>query len=263
LLICLGRTPLVARAAALERLQHRTGNAVLARGISSAAGVLQRDEIGTDGADLDLDASEVIPLDQDVAGPPGPQVRQPAPAVPARPPVTTLTRNCADCNAAVALLAGGGYFGEANVQGTWGGVGDIQVTKAKQGYAATVGIRWSINVGVSTMEVTEFAWPNMTAADTAAVASYRSLLLAHEEGHFTAVEAAIATLPTTVTGRGASKALAVAALKAQLPKDVAAGQAAVDAATAAYEGKTHNGRTQAAVGGTNVVLNCPGSAPVP
>jgi hypothetical protein len=260
---CLARAPLVARAAALARLQRATGNASLARRISPAEGVLQRAELDGDGAGLDLDESELIPLDQDVAGPAGVQARQPAAAAPARPAVTTLTRNCADCNAAVALLAAAGYFGEANVQATWGGVGDIQVTKAKQGYVATVGIRWSIDAATSTMEVTEFAWPNMTGADTAAVASYRSLLQAHEEGHFAAVEAAIATLPKTVTGRGASKQLAVAALKAQLPRDVAAGQAAIDAATATYEGKTHNGRTQSAVGGTNVMLHCPGTAPAP
>lgn len=89
--------------------------------------------------------------------------------------------------------------------------------------------------------MTDFAWPNMTDADKTAVAAFRSALLAHEEGHFTAVKAAIAKLPKTVT---ATEAAAVAAVQDKVPTQVAAGQKAIDAATASYDARTKNGRTQ-------------------
>jgi hypothetical protein len=149
------------------------------------------------------------------------------------------------------------------VKAMWEGAGEIKATKAKPGWSASVGIKWAIDAAASTMEVTDFVWPNMTDADKAAVAAFKSALMAHEEGHFTAVEATIAKLPKTVTGTGATEEEAVDALKARLPTQVADGQAAIDKATADYEGKTKNGKTQSAVGGTNVKLTCPGPPAVP
>lgn len=143
-------------------------------------------------------------------------------------------------------------------------MGEIAVSKAKGGgYSAEIGIEWSINVASSTMEITDFSWPNMTPGDTAAVAAYRSALEAHEEGHFNAVEAAIAKLPKKIRANGASKQAAVDALKAKVPQEEKNGKEAIDAATKAYDATTKHGKTQSAVGGTNVELKCPPPKPAP
>jgi len=258
----LAGAPLLARAAMVARLQRAAGNAAVARRLSVSATSLAREE--GDGAPQALDVQpgdgDAIKLQQ--AGQVGKAQAPPAP-VAKRPPLTTTTKNCDDCKAAAAILNSGVYVGEASVQATWAGVGDIKATKTKQGWSASVGIAWSIDAATSTIEVTDFVWPNMTDADKAAVAAFRSALLAHEEGHFTAVEAAIAKLPKTVTATGATEAAAVAAVQDKVPTQVAAGQKAIDAATASYDARTKNGRTQSIVGGTNVTLTCPPSPAAP
>jgi ubiquitin len=263
IVVRLAGAPVLARAAMIARLQRSTGNAALARRLAAPMSVLARDEPDDPPRSLDVDpgASDTVAL----GGGGGRPAQAPAPVAPKRPAATTVTKSCDDCNAAAAILNSGGYVGEASVKATWTGVGEIKVTPADTTFVATVGIRWSIDAATSTMEVTDFAWPNMTGADNTAVSAFKAALMAHEEGHFTAVEAAIAVLPKTVTGTGGTKQEAVDALKAKLATQVADGEAAIDKATADYEAKTKNGKTQSAVGGTNVKLTCPPppAAPAP
>jgi hypothetical protein len=253
----LARAPVVARAAALARLQRGTGNATLARRL------LQREEAGVaDGMtteDAGVDEGDLIELQQAV-GRPAPAA--PPAAVPVRPPAKSLPNNCADCNAAAAILNSGAYVGEANVQ-VAPAAGKPRVTKGKAGYTAEIDISWPIDVATSSMEITDFAWPNMTDADTAAVAAFRSALLAHEEGHFAAVEAVLATLPKRISATGASGKAAMKALQAKVTTQIADGQKAIDQAKTDYDAKTKNGRNQSAVGGTNVMLTCPAAGPAP
>jgi hypothetical protein len=251
----LARAPVVARAAALAWLQRGTGNATLARRL-----VLQRQETtGMDSAttaDVGVEAADLIELQQAVGKPA--QAAPPA-AAPARPPAKSLPNNCADCNAAAAILNSGAYVGEANVQ-VAPAAGQPRVTKGKTGYTAEIDISWPIDAATSSMEITDFVWPNMTDADKAAVAAFRAALLAHEEGHFAAVEAVLATLPKTISATGATGKAAVKALQAKVTTQIGDGQKAIDKAKTDYDAKTKNGKTQSAVGGTNVTLTCPAPA---
>jgi hypothetical protein len=259
----LARAPVVARAAALAQLQRGTGNAVLARSLALARSVVQRQETDVvDGAatdDVGVDEADLIELQRAVGKPA--QAAPPA-AAPARPAATSLPNNCADCNAAVATLNSGAYVGEANVQ-VAPAAGQPRVTKGKPGYTAEIDISWPIDVATSSIEITDFVWPNMTEADRAAVAAFRAALLAHEEGHFAAVEAVLATLPKTISATGATGKVAMTALQAKVTTQIADGQKAIDKARTDYDTKTKNGRTQSAVGGTNVTLTCPGAALAP
>jgi Bacterial protein of unknown function (DUF922) len=264
------------RARVLARMQRGLGNARVARMLPPAGRLAVAREPG-DGGAPEVDAApapDAAPL-QAAPGQSAAPAAAPAPAPAAtRPPVTTLTNNCADCNAAVAILNANTYVGEADVQIQWAGVGDIRVTKTKTGFVATSDVSWTLNVATSKMEVTEFVWPGMTPADSAAVAAFKAALLAHEEEHFRRVEAALPTLPKTFSGTGATSAKAVEALKANIPGEVTKTQAAVQKITDDYDAKTKHGRTQSAVGGTDVKLTCPppakppaappaGSAPAP
>jgi len=258
LLARLALAPARERARVLARMQNGIGNAQLARRLSSAGRVAVAREEPYDGAadevGSDLDPSEATELQ--VGGQTAAPAAAPAAAA-TRPPVTTLAKNCADCNAAAAILNAGTYVGEANVQIQWAGVGEISVTKTKKGFVASTGVSWSINVATSTMEVTDFVWPNMIAADTAAVAAFKAALLAHEEEHFKRVEAALPTLPKTFSATGTTKQAAVDALKAKVPDEVTKANAAMQKITDDYDAKTGHGKTQSAVGGTNVKLTCP------
>ncbi|MEA2154252.1 MAG: hypothetical protein QOE11_392 [Solirubrobacteraceae bacterium] len=138
--------------------------------------------------------------------------------------------------------------------------GEPRATHGKKGCVAVVDITWPIDAATSTIEITDFVWPSMTDADKAAVAAFRAALAAHEEGHFVTVEAAIAKLPKTISAAGASGQAAMTALQTKVNEQLAAGQKAVDKAKDDYDAKTKNGKTQSAVGGTNVTLTCPARA---
>jgi hypothetical protein len=248
-------------------MQRGLGNARVARMLSPAERLAVAREPGDGGApEVDAAPAPDAAPPQAAPGQSAAPAAAPAPALAAtRPPVTTLTNNCADCNAAVAILNANTYVGEADVQIQWAGVGDIRVTKTKRGYVATSDVSWSLDVATSTMEVTNFVWPNMTDADKAAVAAFKAALLAHEEEHFRRVEAALPTLPKKFSATAATKQGAVDALQAKVPNSVEKAKAAMQKITDAYDAKTGHGRTQSAVGGTDVHLSCPPppAAPAP
>jgi Bacterial protein of unknown function (DUF922) len=259
----LAQAPVVARAAALARLQRGIGNATLARRIALARTAIQRQETSaTDDAiteDAGIDEADLVALQQAVGKPV--QAAPPA-AAPARPAATSLPNNCADCKAAAAILNSGAYVGEANVQ-VAPAAGEPRVIKGRTGYTAEIDISWPVDMATSSMEITDFVWPNMTDADKAAVAAFRAALVTHEEGHFAAVEAALATLPKTISATGATGKAAMKALQAKVTTQIGDGQTAIDKAKNDYDAKTKNGKNQAAVGGTNVTLTCPGPTPTP
>jgi predicted aspartyl protease len=93
------------------------------------------------------------------------------------------------------------------------------------------------------------------------VASFRTALLAHEEGHFVASEQVTAAQTKTLKATGATQRAAVAALKTLAQQQIKDGQAALDKARDDYDNLTKHGANQAAVGGTNVHLACPRKAP--
>jgi predicted secreted Zn-dependent protease len=103
------------------------------------------------------------------------------------------------------------------------------------------------------------AWPNMTAAERTAVANYRAAIQAHEVMHFDVTDNIVKALPRTVSATGANQAEAMSNLQAAVDQYGSDAQTAIDAATQSYDDTTHHGRTQSAVGGVDVHLDC--SAP--
>jgi hypothetical protein len=268
----LGRADIRRRSGAVAQLQASSGNRGVARELGGVGlPLLQRDEAVPTGSDADaepaltpaeltLTDAGFIPLQQ------GPgtvgQASQGGPQAGAttRPAPRSIRHDCADCTEAAAYLNAGNYVGEASVQAA-SAAGQIRVSGSKGAFTAEVDVSWSIDVAASSMEVTDFIWPKMTDADRAAVASFRTALLAHEEGHFVASEQVTAAQTKTLKATGATQRAAVAALKTLAQQQIKDGQAALDKARDDYDNLTKHGANQAAVGGTNVHLACPRKAP--
>jgi Bacterial protein of unknown function (DUF922) len=176
-----------------------------------------------------------------------------------RPAVKATIKNFDDCNAAVAWLNSGADAGDA--QPVYAPkAGSIRSTNQPGGtIKAEIDLAWNYDPS-SSAEMTIPAWPKMTAAETAAVAKYRSAIQAHEVMHFDVTDAIIKALPKTVSATGSDKADATASLQAAVNQYEADAQAAIDKATQDYDAKTQHGKTQSAVGGVDVHLDC-GSKP--
>ena len=118
-----------------------------------------------------------------------------------RPAITETSKEFDDCNAAVAWINSGVYTGEAQpvYKPT---AGKIRHKKAPDGTEqAEVDISWAYDAS-STAEVIVPTWPDMTAADKAAVAKYKSALKAHEVMHFDVTDKVVKALPKTVKATG-------------------------------------------------------------
>jgi hypothetical protein len=264
----LGRVDIRTRTAAATRVQRAAGNRALARRLNcTEASLLQRDEAEPAGGDVEeppltpgeltLTDAGFVPMQQGGGAGQASQAGASGGAGAAkRPTPSSIRHDCVDCNEAAAFLNAGNYVGEASVQAA-SAAGQIRVSGSKGAFTAEVDVSWSIDVGASSMEVTDFVWPNMTDADRAAVASFRSALLAHEEGHFVASEQVTAAQTKTLKATGATQRAAVAALKTLAQQQIKDGQAALDKARDDYDNVTKHGANQAAVGGTNVHLACP------
>jgi hypothetical protein len=176
-----------------------------------------------------------------------------------RPQVKATIKNFDDCNAAVAWLNSGADAGDA--QPVYAPTaGKIRSTKQAGGtIKAEIDLSWAYDPS-SSAEMTIPAWPNMTAAETAAVARYRSAIQAHESMHFDVTDTIIKALPKTVSATGSDQADATTNLQTAVDKYEADAQAAIDQATQDYDAKTQHGKTQSAVGGVDVHLDC-GPAP--
>ena len=173
-----------------------------------------------------------------------------------RPPVTTTTKTFDDCNAAVAWLKSGAWTGDAQpvYKPT---AGKIRAKKLRDGTVkAEVDLSWSYDAS-STAEMTVPTWPNMTAAEKAAVDKYKAALKAHEDKHFDVTDKVIKALPTTVSATGSDNQDAITNLQTEVDTYGSDAQDAIDKATQDYDTKTQNGKTQSAVGGADVRLDCP------
>ena len=74
--------------------------------------------------------------------------------------------------------------------------------------------------------------------------------------HFDVTDAIIKALPKTVSATGSDKGDATTNLQAAVNQYEADAQAAIDKATQDYDAKTQHGKTQSAVGGVDVHLDC-------
>ena len=173
-----------------------------------------------------------------------------------RPAVKAVTQTFDDCNAAVAWLNSGAWTGDA--QPVYKpAVGKIRTKKLPDATVkAEVDVSWSYDAS-STAEMTVPTWPNMTAAEKAAVDKYKAALKAHEVMHFDVTDKVVKALPKTVSATGSDNQDAIANLQTEVDTYGANAQAAMDKETKDYDTKTQNGKTQSAVGGADVRLDCP------
>jgi hypothetical protein len=174
----------------------------------------------------------------------------------ARPAITETPKSFADCNAAVDWLNSGAYTGEAEpiYKPT---ASKPRVKKLADGtYQAEADFTWAVDA-TSRAEVIVPQWRDMTKEDKAAVARYKSALRAHEVMHFDVTDKVIKALPKTVKATGSDGQDAVSNLQTEANTYGSDAQTAIDQATKDYDTKTGHGKTQDAVGGVNVELNCP------
>jgi uncharacterized protein DUF922 len=173
-----------------------------------------------------------------------------------RPPVTPVTQTFDDCNAAVAWLNSGAWTGDAQpvYKPT---AGKIRTKKLRDGTVkAEVDLSWSYDAS-STAEMTVPTWPNMTAAEKAAVDKYKAALEAHEVKHFDVTDKVVKALPKTVSATGSDDQDAITNLQTEVDTYGSDAQEAIDKATEDYDTKTQHGKTQSAIGGAEVRLDCP------
>ena len=131
------------------------------------------------------------------------------------------------------------------------------VTGSGSVFTASVAVHLAIDPAISNTRITAFSWPKMTAAEQRAVRNFTTALQAHEDGHITRAEEVFRAASGTIRATGSSGTEAVAKLTDLVDKLRTKTQERLDAATAKYDETTDHGRNQAAVGGTNVFLDCP------
>src|SRR5262245_13963401 len=176
-----------------------------------------------------------------------------------RPAVKEVTQEFDDCNAAVEWLNSGAWTGDAQpiYKPT---PGKIRTKKLADGTVkAEVDLTWSYDDS-STAEMTVPTWPDMTAAERAAVNKYKAALKAHEVKHFDVAEKVVKALPKTVSATGSDEQEARANLQTEVDTYGSDAQTALDEANEDYDTKTQHGKTQSAVGGEDVRLDCPPKA---
>jgi hypothetical protein len=173
-----------------------------------------------------------------------------------RPTISETSKSFVDCNAAVAWVNSGTYVGEA--EPTYKPTASKpRVKKLADGtFQAEVDFTWAVDA-TSRAEVIVATWPDITKEEKAAVAKFKSALRAHEVMHFDVTDKVIKALPKTVKATGSDEQDAVNNLQTEANTYGADAQTAIDQATKDYDNTTGHGKTQDAVGGVNVELNCP------
>ena len=130
------------------------------------------------------------------------------------------------------------------------------------GYEASAPVRYVVNG--KEIDVPDWSWPNMTAAERAALREFRDALFGHEEGHLQiADDFARSESGRTITATGRTPAEARAnllkALEAELVKkraDLQTGQNEYDVTTD-HGAQQSRGGDPGIPGGKDVVFNCP------
>jgi len=137
----------------------------------------------------------------------------------------------------------------------------VYTTGGKPGnYTCDARVYWQVDWKSTQINMPDYSWPNMSAADKAAVQSALNALRAHEEGHVDITEEYVNELSQSsikISGSGADRD------SARLSCDVAL---AIHEAKIAgelrqrqrdYDDKTHHGAKQSEIGGVDVKLVCP------
>jgi hypothetical protein len=174
-----------------------------------------------------------------------------------RPKPTNNRMDVGSCQEAADHLGSGAHVGQASpvYHPT---VGKVTTKKQKDGtFKTSVKISWTLDKS-STMELIDFVWPGMTKAEKAAVKRFKALLKAHEVGHFNVQDAVVKSIgPTKVWAFGATPQEAIDNLQTEATtRNDAVGTEQATRDTD-YDTTTDHGRKQSAVGGTDVVLECP------
>jgi Bacterial protein of unknown function (DUF922) len=121
----------------------------------------------------------------------------------------------------------------------------------------TVDVSWDYNIGGSRTSVVVPTWPNMSAADKAAVQAYREAAEAHEQGHHQVAKDFMSKAGEEKTGEGDTPKKARADLEQKLKEYEDQTKKALKKETDDYDDKTDHGRNQSAIGGQDVKLQCP------
>lgn len=127
-------------------------------------------------------------------------------------------------------------------------------------YTCTATPNWSFDRGKMVINLPRYSWPNMSAAEKAAVDKAINALRVHEEGHVTIVEEFVAEVDgrkSRISGSGTTKADALAACKKKLSEYEADIFAEHRKRQSEYDDKTKHGSKQSEVGGEDAQLVCP------
>lgn len=124
-------------------------------------------------------------------------------------------------------------------------------------YTVSTTMHWNMHeVIISGIKV---SWPNMSAADKAAVQALEEALEAHEQLHAQIAEEYLEELnhgePVSATAKDQDSA--VAALNQKLREFEAEIGAELDRRQTEYDDKTEHGMKQSNIGGEDVILRCP------
>ncbi len=138
--------------------------------------------------------------------------------------------------------------------------GKLKYSKNKDGsYTGETSLSWAIDRSVSFVAGLEISWPNMSAADKAAVQEVQEALEAHEQWHFHIAEEYLQELNdgSKITVTSATKEIAEAKLKAQIADKISMVNAELTKRQKDYDELTNHGVDQSKVGGKDVKLKCP------
>lgn len=163
------------------------------------------------------------------------------------------------CQAAVEWLnRDGTRTGVANPQWGWGRPKKFKFKKRTDGtYEATVDEKPTYNARGSSTTVTKPSWPNMTAAENAAVRRYLDAVRGHERGHHNVAKGVLRKATKRITVRANTKDEVQEKLERKVDQHRSDTKRAVEEASKEYDKKTNHGRNQKAVGGRNIELTCP------
>lgn len=138
--------------------------------------------------------------------------------------------------------------------------GKSKYSKNKNGsYTGEISLNWSIDRSISFVAGLEISWPNMSAADKAAVKDVQEALEAHEQWHFHIGEEYLQELNdgSKITVTGATKESAEKKLKAQIADKISMVNTELAKRQEDYDELTNHGVDQSKVGGKDVKLKCP------
>jgi hypothetical protein len=230
------------------------------------------DSGGDAGDDPDYDPSSdvAVPANTDAQRlgmsnqPTGPtQGRKPnKPKRPKKP----KNRNFPDCAAAANAV---GTLLNETASSCKGSLTPISVVKNNDG-TFTASVTATFTAKSSKPNIAPISWPNMTAADNAAVAAYDAALMQHELGHAEIAQNVCTSEGGTLNANGSTEAAADQALQEAINEKQINAQSKLTDTEDQYDSVTDHGRNQSDgpnfsyedgkfqfPGGNDVILDCP------